>query len=406
MRRYIFALIVMILFIGCPPAHKNSARIYIQQQDYLRAKEMIFTGLKETPDDYELYTLLMKAEIGLGNWMNASKAFKDAIKIDSLMTVRYLLGDTDNISVYWQALYNAAVALHAEKNYEGALANLQYTKIIDPNNVSQYILEGGIYSELGDKEKANKAYAKALSIDPENPEAYFLIGKSLFEGKMYDSALVKFSDAIKYFTIKYERYAKILFQNLPNIDKELAHEIIRFWSEKKEDELDQLIKVKLGFDAGLPAQKRNIETFYKVTDGLARSYYFTGMTYYNLREDSLALEGLLKTLEFMPHDLDALFYTGEIKIRFREFREAIPYFEKITQLKEDDILAWFYLGVCYSQLKEYKKAIDIYEEKVIVLDPKNINAYTNLAFAYREIGNQKKALEYLMKAEEIQKEQQ
>jgi len=396
----------MILFIGCPPAHKNSARIYIQQQEYVRAKEQIFIGLKETPDDYELYTLLMKAEIGLGNWMNASKAFKDAIKIDSLMTVRYLLGDTDNISVYWQALYNAAVAMHAEKNYEGALANLHYTKIIDPNNVSQYILQGGIYSELGNVEKANKAYANALSIDPENPEAYFLIGKSMFESKMNDSSLVKFNDAIKYFDIKYQRYAKILFQNLPAIDKELAHEIIKLWSEKNMDELDQLIKVKLGFDAGLTAQKRNVEAFYKITDGLARSYYFRGMTYYNLGKDSLALENLLKSLEFMPHDLDALFYTGELMMGFKEYREAIPYFEKITQLKEDDILAWFYLGVCYSQLKEYKKAIDIYEQKVLVLDPKNISAYTNLAYAYRELGNQKKALEYLMKAEELQKEQQ
>ncbi len=405
MRRFICLLALLILFIGCPSAPKNSARIYINQGDYIRAKEQVHSALKQTPDDYELYAILMKAEIGLGNWIDASKAFKDAIKVDSSNTINYFLGDKKNISVYWQSLYNAAVAYQGQKNYDEALANLQYTKIIDPTNVSQYILEGGMYSERGEKEKANKAFTQALSIDPENPEAYLLIGKSMFESKMYDSALVKFNDAVKYFNIKYQRYAKILFQNVPEVDKELAQEIITLWAEQRNDELDQLIKVRLGFDAGLDAQRRNIESFYKVTDGLARSYYFIGMTYYNQRNDDSALENLLKSLEFMPNDLDALFYTGEITLRTKKYQEAIRYFDKLTKLKKDDVYAWFYLGVSYSQLKDYKKAIEIYEDKVIVLDPKMINAYTNLAFAYRELGNNTKALEYLMKAEELQKEQ-
>jgi tetratricopeptide (TPR) repeat protein len=404
MRRYVFLLTLLIVFIGCPAAPKNSARIYIQQQDYVGAKEQIYLGLKETPDDYELYTLLMKAEVGLGNWVDASKAFKDALRRDSLKTIDWLLSDKDNIPVYWQALYNAAIAQQAEKNYEGALENLRYTKIIDPSNVSQYILEGGIYSELGQKDKASDAYTQALNIDPENPEAYFLIGKAMFESSMFDSALVKFNEAVNYFTIKYDRYVKVLFQNLPAFDRALAREITTLWKEKKENELDELVKVQLGFDAGLAAQKRNIETFFKITDGLSRSYYYRGMTYYNLQKDSLALQNLIKSLDYMPDDLDALFYTGELLVRFKNYREAIPYFERITQIEEEDVLAWFYLGVCYSQLKDYKAAIQIYEDKVLALDPKNINAYTNLAFAYRELGNNKKALEYLMKAEELQKE--
>lgn len=405
MRRFICLLTLMILFLSCPSAPKNSAKIYITQGDYIRAKEQVYAGLKQNPDDFELYAILMKAESGLGNWIDASKAFSDALKVDSAKTMNYFLGDEKNISFYWQALYNAAVAYQGKKDYDRALSNLQYTKIIDPTNVSQYILEGGIYSRRSDKEKANKAYAHALSIDPENPEAYFLIGESMFESKVYDSALVRFSDAIKYFNIKYERYTKILFQNVPEVNKELVQEIITLWAEQKNDELDQLIKVRLGFDAGLNAQKRNIESFYKVADGLARSYYYIGMSYYNQRKDDLALENLGKSLELMPNEPDAVFYVGEIMLRTKKYQEAITYFDRLTKLREDDVYAWFYLGVSYSQLKDYKKAIDIYENKVIPLNPKLIEAYTNLAFAYREMGNNTKALEYLMKAEELQKEQ-
>ena len=88
-----------------------------------------------------------------------------------------------------------------------------------------------------------------------------------------------------------------------------------------------------------------------------------------------------------------------------KFDEAIGYFAKITELKEDDVYAWFYLGVSYTQKKEYQKAVDMYENKVLMLDPENLDAMTNLAYVYREMGNNKKALEWLTKAEKLQKEQ-
>ncbi len=85
--------------------------------------------------------------------------------------------------------------------------------------------------------------------------------------------------------------------------------------------------------------------------------------------------------------------------------DAIGYFDQITKVQEDDVYAWFYLGVCYTQKKQYQMAVDVYENKVLNLDPQNIDAMTNLAYVYREMGNNKKALEWLTKAEKLQKEQ-
>lgn len=396
---------LIVLFVGCPSAPKNSAKIYIERGEYASAKEQLLIGIQQTPDDYELYCLLAKSEIGLAQWMPASEAFQRAFDVDSVKTIGWLHKDKNNIPVYWQSFYNAAVAQMQEKKYNEALGNLGFCKILDPTDVNTYILEGGIYNELGKKTMSDKAYAKALSIDPENPEAYFLVGKSYFGQKMYDSSLVKFNKAIKYFEVKYNRIAKPLFQNLPEVDRGLLNEIIDLWIDQKNNELDELVKIKLGIDAGLSAMKGNIERLFKTIDGFARSYYFSGMAYYNLKNYDLALENLLKTLELMPEDPDALFYTGELLIRSKKYQEALGYFTKITQLKKKDLYAWFYSAVCYTQLKDYQKAIDIYEGKVLDIDPKNIDAMTNLAYCYRETGNNKKALEYLMKAEKLQKEQ-
>jgi tetratricopeptide (TPR) repeat protein len=406
MKKLIVLAHIIIFFIGCPSAPKNSARIYIEQQDYERAKEQIYIGLRDNPNDYELYVLLAKAEIGLRRWSEVSKAFQDGIAIDSIKTINWLLGDTKNISAYRQAFYNAALADRADKKHEQALINLGYAKILDPKDVSTYILEGGLYSELGDSKMANQAYAQALSIDPENPDAYFLVGKEYFDKIMYDSSVVKFEKAIEYFKIRHERDGKILFQNLPEVDKELARKMNSLWFTKKNDELDELIKVKLGIDAGLTAMRSRVEKFYKTSEGLARSYYWLGIAYYNLKDESVAFETLQKSLEILPDDLDALFYAGEILIKMKKYDDALNYLRRITQLKEDDTYAWFYTAVCHSQLKDFNKAVDIYENKVLALDPENIDALTNLAYCYRELGNNKKALEYLMKVEELQKEQE
>ncbi len=404
MKKLIF-LAIALLFVACPPTAKNAARIYIQQGDYDAAKEQILTGLRSSPNDFEYYVLLTKVEIGMANWLAASEAFGQGMAIDSAKTIAAVFVDKQNVPVYWQAFYNAAVSLMGEKKYDGALKNLRYCEALDPGNVSQYILEGGIRAELGETDKANAAYVKALSLDPENPEAYFLVGRSKFEKGAHDSSLVDFMQAEKFYVTRYDRSAKVLFQNLPAVDKGIAREIVTLWGDKNEEALDALVKVNLGFDGGLTAQRRMVEQFCKTADGLSRTYYYIGMVYYNLRNDSLALSNLLKSIDMKDDDVDALYFAGEIYLKHRKYDESIALFRRITEVREDDVYAWFYLGVNYTQKKDYKKAADIYENKVLVLEPKNTDAMTNLAYVYREMGNNKKALEWLTKAEKLQKEQ-
>jgi tetratricopeptide (TPR) repeat protein len=392
----------IVLFIACPSSFKNSAGIYIAQGEYERAKEQALEGLKATPDDYELYLLLGKAEIGLTNWLAASQALLKGFVVDSVLSINWMLADKNNISVYRQTFYNTAVVLAQDKEYDKALVNLGYCHILDPEDVSAWVLEGGIYDELDDTEKASNAYTQALTIDPDNPEAHYRVGKAYYDNKVYESALEKFNDAIKYYESQYNGITKSIFQNLPAVDKPLAYEIVNLYNDKKTDELAELIKVKLGFDDP-NSQGRNIEKFVKTTEGLSRTYYFTGMTYLFLKNDSLALASFNKSLNLEPDYFEALFYTGEILLRQGKYEAAQGYFEKATQ-ESDELYAWFYVAVCHTQLKNYQRAIEIYETEVLRIDPKNVETMTNLAFCYRELGNTKKSLEYLMKAEALQKE--
>jgi len=68
------------------------------------------------------------------------------------------------------------------------------------------------------------------------------------------------------------------------------------------------------------------------------------------------------------------------------------------------------LGACQVRIADWEKDLSRYDsaiksfEKVILLNPKNLDAYQNLVVAYREKGNKKKAEELYIKMEEIKKE--
>ena len=398
MKKLSLLVLGALFFVACPATWENSAKIYMQKGMYENAKDQAIIGTQQVPVPFRAYCLLAQAELGLGNSPAATKAFRDGIKIDSVGTLQWILMDKNNTPLYWQTFYNSAFSLTNDQKYNDALGDLELCKQIDPTNVTIYVLEGLIYGKLGNKESSSAAYKKAVEIDPQNPEPYFQIGKSYFDSKQYDTALIYFEKSIKLFATGYENSKKVVFQNV-EFDKALAQEVFRLFNAKKTDELDKIIKVKLGFDNGWTGQSRNIEKFARATDGLARSYYYTGITYYNRQKDTLALNNLSVVLDLNPEDIDALFFSGEILIKHQKWTEAKERFEKVTSIKDDDIVAWFYVGVCLMQLKDYKKAISVYEDKVLKYDPKNLDAMTNLAICYRELGDTKKAMEYLQKKE-------
>lgn len=394
-----------LFYINCPATWENACKIYLQQGEYVRAKEQAQAGIQAEPENYRAYCFLAKAETGLGNYIEASKAFREAYRKDSIATINWLKTDEGgkNISVFWQTFYNTALKMSLDKNYQEALIYIQFAKKLDSTNVSQLILEGNIYADMGNNNQAMNSYLKILEFDKDNAEASYFIAKIYFDRQQYDSSASYVGSSIKTFEKEYGKLKNLLFKNV-EFTQDLSAELITLFKEKKKEALDQFIKVKLGYDGGLSAQEKNVDKFVKVNEEYGRSEYLAGIVYLNLRNDTLAIVHLTKAAELLIDDPDALYFLGELLIRKNKWAEARKYFDKLVTAKPDDFAGWFYIGVCYAQEKNYKKAIEIYEEKALPLEPTNIDLLTNLAYAYRESGNTKKAMEYLQKADKLLKE--
>jgi tetratricopeptide (TPR) repeat protein len=404
--RRIIVVAVCCFSLSFSFVHLNTARIaYFQENDFERAKKACIAGIDAGENNFELYAILSGSEIGLGNWHNASEALISALGLDSTETFDWVIEKGGGVQYFYQAFYFAARESFDEGQYDGALTYLDYAQVLDPTDIRTYLLRGAILYKLDKWEEAQSQYQRVIEQDPENPDIHFLIGRALFESKQFDGSLIYFDNAAQYYTPKYNRIVMVVFQNVPDVDMTVSHKIMESWAAQQLNELDRLIRENLLYEGGLDAQRGVIEQYYTIADNLAQSYYFSGMSDYYLKHDSLALEKLLTSLDFNPNDLDALYFTGEILAKFAQYHEAVEYFERATELKKNDVYAWFYLGVCYTQLKQYEKAINAYENNVLVLDPENINAMTNLAYVYSEIGNTDKSLEYLTRARELQEQE-
>ena len=406
--RLLYLLCFMVFCqLGHAFVYLNTARIaFYNERDYERAKKACLDGITAGKENYELYAILGGSEIGLGSWQNGSDALIKAFALDSLKTIEWMSEKGGGEQYYYNAFFFSAREQYDEENYEGVLKYLKYAQLIEPGDAGIYILRGATFSKMDSTEATKREYKKALDIDPENPDVHFLIGKSLFEAKAFDSSLSYFGDAIKYYEVTYNRKTSILFQNLAEVNKELVQKIVQLWAGQKAEELDQLLETDLGFDEGVDVHQQTVELFYKAATDLARSHYLMGMAYYYLKEDSLALSHLQRSLEFNPVDIDALFFTGELLVKFQDYESAMGYLERLTEFKSDDLYAWFYLGVCYTQLKEYQKAVDVYENKVLQLDPEYVDAMTNLAFIYSELGDEEKSRAYITRVKELQKQEE
>ncbi|MGD8979056.1 MAG: tetratricopeptide repeat protein [candidate division WOR-3 bacterium] len=404
MRKFVLSMIVISLCVVQADVFRylNTARIaYFNEKDYARARRACLEGIEVASDNYELYAILGGSEMGLGDWYAAAQAFEKAFAADTTQTRDWIAGQAEGEKYYFQAFYFSARDLFERGAYDEALNFLSFDRVMGIEDVNVHVLRGASLYKLDRFDQANEEYAKVLNLEPDNPDINFLIGKSLFDSEEFSGSLTYFETAIDNYSMQYERHGRIIFQNLGGIDSVLAQQIIILWAGKNVDELDQLVKDALGFPEGLAVQGSNIEQFTGLADDLGRSYYFLGMAYYNLKNDTLALKNMIQSVKHKPNDFDGLYFAGEIHVRLQRYAEAIPYLERLTKQSPQDQYGWFYLAVCYTEVKQYGKAVDAYEKRILPLDPDNVDVMNNLAYVYRELGNNEKALYWLIRAEEV-----
>ncbi len=213
---YIVFFCISFLFIAC--GGSNSTNNGESNQEYQETGYPVVDGLTkkifDDPSNHDLLYQRSKAYMEIEAFDNAISDMYMAMKIDSLQPKYY----THLADIFMQ-YYRSAQALEtlrigAEKFPSNRTLLLNYAELcitlrqnqkgiqviqqileLDPENAQAYFLMGILMSEQGDTNRAKGAFRRVVDIDPEVVDAYLLLGE-LHEEDDPKLALQYFNNAI------------------------------------------------------------------------------------------------------------------------------------------------------------------------------------------------------------------
>ncbi len=303
---------------------------------------------------------------------------------------------------------------------------------LDPSNINALLILGNIYlgySRDGRNDylkKAEECFKKIISIDPNFPDPYYILGKWVYmpssRWKEAEEVLKRYSEISSYRDDAYVLLGEIARR--AGEDKK-AEEYY-----KKAIEANPSSYIAFSYLSDLYKSKneisKEIETYKSAIERFPESYIF----YQRLAEALLekkdlkeALRNVNKALELSPSNPGLLLTKAKIFLNLKNYKEFLQTVNTILNIEPEMVEAKVYLIEYYMQIYEYKKALEIlmeiergedslmpkkeiyktvgyiltltkdyksaknYFEKSLEIAKNDPNIYSYLSYVYKELGD-------------------
>ncbi|HID30483.1 MAG TPA: tetratricopeptide repeat protein, partial [Desulfobacterales bacterium] len=232
-----------------------------------------------------------------------------------------------------------------------ALEQLNLVLSKAPGNDRAYLLSGNAYFLKEDTKRARKAYARAAQIRPEDPAAYYQLGKLELRERRYD-------DAMAYL----DKVLALKADHVPALTAKVSVYTAQAEPAKALSFLDEKISEhgkNLRLTAVLHATRGNV--------------LFSQKDYEQSEAD------FEKALDLNPDLIAPHFFLARIHLSKNETAKAISQYEEILEKEPRVIQAYTALGTLYDGEGKKAEARNMYE-KALEIDPGFAPAANNLAW--------------------------
>lgn len=307
------ALFIGLSVVGCNQ-YISGAKVRLQENppNYEAAINTLTEGLEYAPKDAEMHALLAFCYIQTKQYKSANKAYTSAIEYSPTQKDSLQKAWDDN----WNDLYNLAgsslkKSVSGPKDSAAAYLEKAQSQINDaidlaPMKAENYIRKGFIYRLTGKNKESDEMFAKAVSIDPSNPDAYYQIGRAAMEASNWDDAIKNLSKAVE---LNKENHLAVYWLGVAQLQKRdfpSAQKSFRMATNLKPDEKDAWFN-------------------------LAQAYYFEGT---DIRS---AIDALDKVIVIDAKDIEALSLLGSAALHkdINDYDRAIDAYTRILEIKPD-----------------------------------------------------------------------
>ncbi|GFR21026.1 protein O-mannosyl-transferase Tmtc3 [Trichonephila clavata] len=381
----------------------HSLKTVLRNNDWVSEKEIFAAGLKVNKRNAKLYNNVGHALESRGQFKEALEYFLQAavVQADDIGAHMNVGRTYNNLKMYneaetafWKAK-NLLPRARPGKAYQARIAPshlnvfLNLANLISRNGtrleeadalyrqaigmradyIQAYINRGDILIKLNRTTEAQEVYEKALQLDNKNPDIYYNLGVVYLEQSKLSDALTYFDKALE-LDPEHEQAlmnSAILIQESGNL-------------QKRKTAYDRLYKL-------LKKGKTN-----------ERIYFNLGMLAMDDKEVQLAEKWFKKAIEMKKNFRSALFNLALLLSDDHRPLEAVPFLKQLLKHYPEHIKGLILLGDVYiNHLKDLDAAQKCYE-KILGLDPTNIQAIHNLCVVYVERGLLQYAEACLLKA--------
>ncbi len=282
-----------------------------------------------------------------------------------------------------KSTYNTlAKSYYVSDNYEMAITECKKTLEVDPQNSEAYLIMGKAYGKLKMYEKMNDAFTKSLEISNKYADEiknermtywYKLYneGVNAFQQDKIDEAATKFSSAVKIMPENLEAY-----QNLAICYESLGkykEAIDTYTAAKKITPDNKDINFNIGrlYYSGTREYQKAIDVLTDViqnedpsSEKYANALIMIATSYDLLGESDKAIEAYTNALKANPDDPDLLINMARLYLLKENFDKAISILESVVEKHPDDPDAFYGIGNAYINIaKKYISKVRKTDEK-------------------------------------------
>ena len=343
-----------VIIVSCTSQEYTSAKLYIQQQEWKKAKEFLVKAIEvesENPEipyqlGYHIYALQEK------DWEKMNQSFDKALAIDPN---KKILGQEKTVkqfvdmarAQFWAEMYNKGVvefneyraAPMDEKDaaMKKAINTFEISARIKPDEAQSYTMLSTCNHLAGNTDKSEDYILKAVALSPDDANVNLTAGQIFMQKQDFDSAL-------------------------PYV--------------KKAVELE-------------PSNTQSIRN-------LAQIYYDMGQLEKSIQTYEVAIDK--ETDREVKADL--YFNLGILYNKVGNLEEAEYHFTNALDENPDDVEAVMGMAQVFENAEKWRKAEKFYRE-LIAIDPENPDHYRGMSRVLLQQGEPDESLRYLEKAKRL-----
>ena len=271
--------------------------------------------------------------------------------------------DNEAIYLFYKAIKNApdrapfyfnlAISLKACKKFYEAIDNFEKALKIQTDIKEAYVQIGQIYYELGDSDKAQENYYKALEFDPNYTEALARLAITLDDNEALDILLKNDKDPLSLY------FAAVIYMRLNKLE---YAEKFALNAAKLAPQVDE-IKVLLG---QICMEKND---FILAEEYFMKAYLLNkyneaaiiGLANLHVKNDKLSdAENLYKKLlDINPDNLDANINYAALMHKQKRFAEALEQYRKAVIINPNIPEISYNLALVLKDVEEYEEALGL-----------------------------------------------